>query len=45
MLLDWANDITIVHNKLAEGKDFEAGWLLCFVEQCMFDAIKKLEKE
>ncbi len=42
-LLEWVNLITTIHNQMAQVKPFDAGFNLCFLQQCIFNCYKDLE--
>lgn len=43
-LLEWINQITCIHNSAVKGEDFATGFNLCFLQQCMVECLKDLER-
>jgi len=44
-ILEWINLTTLVHNEMIKGESFCAGFNLCFLQQCMIEVMKELEKK
>lgn len=44
-ILEWINTITGIHNNFIEEKHFSAGFNICFLQQCMVEALRKLEMQ
>lgn len=42
-LLDWINQIAMIHTSITKGKMFAAGFELCFLQKCMVECFQDLE--